>query len=114
MTTKNEDALLLVVDRGQPVIVEAAFDGDPDEVYFSYTRPQEERPYIDDGYGQPKSLIERLERGLYRYTISTRGFKDGEGEWHFWGEWAQPRPAGYSEAHVRGTYRIRPASAVLL
>lgn len=105
----------ICVDRGQPVMVTVLFgDGDPDEVYFSYTRPGEERPYTDDGYGQPKSRIIRMGPGCYRYVIATKGFKSGPATWHCSGEWHNPLADGHEEASIFGAYHVNPAPEQLL
>jgi hypothetical protein len=106
----------IVVDRGQPVIVVVSFcDDDPDlGVYFSFTKPGEERPYTDDGYGQPRSKITRLGRGIYRYVIQTSGFEGGDGVWHCHGEWSEARPDGYDAASIFGEYHVNHAPAQLL
>ena len=105
----------IIVDRGQPVVVIVSFcDDDPDLVYFSYTKPGEERPYTDDGYGQPRSKITRLGKGVYRYVIQTGGFSGGDGAWHCHGEWSVARHDGYSEASIFGEYHVNHAPAQLL
>lgn len=108
----------IIVDRGNPVIVIVTFwDGDANEVYFSYTQPSSERPYVDDGFGQPRSLIERLsdgdpeKPGIYRYVISTKGFAPGDGTWRFVAEWHTPRPLGHDDAAITGKYRVRDDGA---
>jgi len=110
--TDTKTAPDITVDRGQPVIVIVTFgDGDPDlEVDFAFTRPGSERPYVDDGYGQPKSKIERLGEGVYRYTFSTAGFMTGDAHWHFSGKWkhvTKQRP--YDEASIFGQYHVNKA-----
>jgi hypothetical protein len=107
------------VDRGQPVIVTVTFGEldapeDPDDVYFTYTQPGEERPHVDDGFGQTRSRITRLGRGVYRYVISTRDFKAGAGMWHFFGEWQVPRELGHDEAHIFGAFFVNDAPQQLL
>ncbi len=79
------DEAVLVVDRGKPIILTALFDGEPEEVYVAYIRPGEERPRVDDGFGQPDSGIVRLDPRTYRYVIDTDGFAPGLGWWRFWG-----------------------------
>jgi len=109
----------IVVDRGQPIIVTVSFCADvnnpePDLVDFAYTRPGEARPYTDDGYGQPRSKIVRLSRGVYRYVISTVGFPSGDGAWHCQGEWKETHPDGYDTASIFGAYRVNQAPVQLL
>jgi hypothetical protein len=114
MTTSDAAVSELAVDRGQPIIVIATFaDGDPDSCYFSFTQPGSERPHVDDGYGQAKSRIVRLSRGVYRYTFSTRDFEHGQGGWSFLGEWDEPLPDGHDEVVIRGKYRVRESERQL-
>lgn len=111
----DEKATHITVDRGQPVIVVCTFgEGDPDVVNFSFTQPKSERPHVDDGFGQAKSCIVKLEPGVYRYVIPTKGFQAGEGTWHFSGEWITPVPDGYDESSIFGTYQVNPAPKQLL
>lgn len=109
------EAPTITVDRGQPVIVTAFFasDPEPDEIDFSFTKPDEARPHVDDGFGQPQSRIERLDKGVYRYVISTKGFKAGDGAFKFAAEWDKPRLEGYRDVVIRGTYVVRDAPGSL-
>lgn len=97
------------VDRGQPVTVEVAFDHDPDEIYFAYLRPGEERPTVDDGFGQPKSRIRAEGPALFRYTMSTVGWKAGLAWWHFWS-----MVDGEVSASIFGKLQINDAPLQLL
>ena len=76
----------VVIDRGQPVTITCAFPGITSEVYFAYTRPKEERPIVDDGWGQPRSRIKQISENTYSYTIDTTGFEEGACWWHMWVE----------------------------
>lgn len=107
----------IVVDRGQPVIIIVHFDPnerEPDEVNFSYTKPGSERPFVDDGFGQPRSLITRLNKGVYRYVIPTKGFEAGDGSWCFSGEWSERLMSGYDEAYIRSVYHVNYAPQSLV
>ena len=98
------------VYRGDPVEMTVDFHGpDPDEVYCIHLRPGDEQPVSDPGFGQPSSRIERLDQGIYRYVIRTRGFRDGLGWWHFWGVWESG-----AEKHVRGRFYVFGGPAQLL
>jgi hypothetical protein len=106
---------VLDVDRGQPIIVIVTFgDGSPDAVNFSYTRPGSDQPFVDDGFGQPKSQIVCLSIGVYRYTFSTTGFPTGIGHWVCTGEWDAPLPDGHDSVTIRGKYSVRDAPATLI
>lgn len=106
----------IAVDRGQPVIATVTFDdGDPDEISFIYMRPKDERPYADDGFGQPRSRIERLSEGTYRYTIDTTGFESGDGTWKCCAEWSvATRARPYVRAAIKGRYHVNSAPSQLL
>jgi hypothetical protein len=83
---------VIVTERGNLIYLTAPFSGDPSEgVYFIYTRPGEQRPIVDPGYGRPDSKIVRLDESTddvvyYQYIIDSRGFRGGAIQWHFWGE----------------------------
>ena len=110
----NRCAPDLAVDAGQPVIAIAHFgDGDPDEVDFAYTQPGSDRPYADDGYGQPRSKIARLRPHTYRYVIATEGFPAGDGEWRMTGRWDHALEGGYDTVVIRGRYHINSYTASL-
>lgn len=115
MDTTIRKAPEIRVDRGQPVIVTVTFvDGDPDEVNFNYLRPDDERPYVDDGYGQAKSRITRVGEGVYRYVISTQGFAAGKGVWHFSAKWHERRDGGHDAASIFGDYHVNAAPVQLV
>ncbi len=107
------DEAVFELDRGQPVIAIVTFPHMPDAVYFSYTKPGSNRPYVDDGFGEMKSQIVQLSPNVYRYTFSTKGFEAGIGEWSFMGEWDEQLPDGYDEVVVRGKYRVRESAQQL-
>ena len=99
------------VDRGEQIRVVAYFPGaaivEPDEVNFSFTHPGSERPYADDGFGQPKSKLVRLDAGTYRYVISTADFDPGVGDWVISAEWRDPLPQGHDRELKRGKYGVK-------
>ncbi len=66
---------------------------------------------VDDGYGQARSEIKKIARGVYRYTFSTVDFTAGEGHWVFTAEWDEPLPEGHDKAKIRGTYVVRDYDA---
>jgi hypothetical protein len=117
---KNSDYMPdIEVDRGQPIIATAMFACDPgdepDEVYFTYTRPGSGEPVTDDGLGQPNSKLEHVGLGAYRYVIRTRDFSGGEGFFKFTAGWkAQTGERPYDEAAVVGAYRVRAVPPQLL
>ena len=89
--TDEDGRPVIVIDRGQPVIVTMTFGGDPDEICAAYVAPGDARPHTDDGYGSPRSRIVRLgeltdgsRRVQYRYKIDTTGFAAGHGWCHVW------------------------------
>lgn len=73
-----------VVERGNLVFFIAQFTGDPDEIYFSYMRPGEQRPIVDPGFGRRGSSIQRTGEGVYTFVVDTDGFTGGKIHWHFW------------------------------
>ena len=74
-----------VVERGNLVYFVAKFGGEPDEIHFVYTRPGENRPIVDPGFGREGSGFVELSPGVYVFTLDTTGFDGGTLEWHLWG-----------------------------
>jgi hypothetical protein len=108
---------MLEVERGNDVVLVAAFTQQPEGVYFSFVRPSEGRATVDPGYGRQGSKIRYLgtqgdvAKGdlvyLYAYTIDTTGFRGGQVEWHFWG-------TGGERSSAFDTFKIVDRPAQLL
>lgn len=74
-----------VVERGNRLVFIAKFEGEPDEVFFSYIKPGKKRPIVDPGYGHPDSSILKVGDRTYAVSIDTTGFEAGTIQWHLWG-----------------------------
>lgn len=87
--------IVTVVERGNLIDFIARFPGEPEEVHFVYTRPGENRPVADPGFGNHGSKIVQIdeEAFAYAFTIDTTGFKGGILEWHMWGTGENQRSA---------------------
>lgn len=106
-------------ETGTTVFFTAIFAGDPGhisddgekiiEVNASFLRPQVSRATVDPGFGQDGSRIERIGRGVYRFTIDTTGFKGGKCSWHMWGEDAKD-----GKAHKTGWFNVKDRPEQLL
>ena len=89
-----------VIERGNDIVFIASFAGDPDSVYFSYTRPQENRPVVDPGFDRRGSAIMRIQEGVYLIDVDTTGFRGGRLRWHFWGEGSY-KASQFGEVYIR-------------
>lgn len=105
LRAKEESAEL--VDRGQLVYLTVTFAGRPQDVYFSYMRPQEKRAIVDPGYGREGSRIVCLDETRYQYAIDSTGFRGGICIWHFWS-------TGEHQASKFGQFQVRDSPPQLL
>ena len=78
---------VVITKKGNTIILTATFSAPPDEVFVVYTKPGDEEPITDPGFGQRGTKIWCLtEDGTtYTFNIDTNGMDAGKLAWHFWG-----------------------------
>ena len=112
----DEGRPVLVVDRGQPVIVTMTFLDHPDEVCAAHMIPGDERPRVDDGFGSARSQICCIDAASpivrYRYVVDTTGASSGRGWCHVWAV-GPALPGGRGSEFVRFRVRAGPPPQIL-
>lgn len=94
---------VVVTKKGNTIFLEATFTGPPNEVYVVYTRPGDEEPITDPGFGQRGSTIRSDDTGTtYTFAIDTNDCNDGKLAWHMWGVFDNHQEHDDGVVHILG------------